>query len=107
VLNQLSKPTVPVPLISPEQFAAQKSESKGIALADAVPNDGKKSKSGGGIDAIGMSSQRPQSVTVTIQNIHVMENAHYNNVPESLPDLGRAITEHIVNAVRDAELALG
>lgn len=106
VMKELSKAMIPK-VESPEQFAAKKSE-KGIAISDAVPNDEKKKRgSGGGIDAVGFSSQRPQSVTVTIQNIHVMENAHYNNVHESLPDLGRAITEHIVNAVRDAELALG
>lgn len=108
LLKQLSKPTVPVPLMSPEQFAAKKSE-KGIAIADAVPNDEKKKRgsNSGGIDAVGFSSQRPQSITVTIQNIHVNENPQYNTVTESLGDIGRMVTEVIVNAVRDSELALG
>lgn len=108
LLKQLSKPTVPVPLMSPEQSLAKKAE-KGIAIADAVPNEDKKRRgsNSGGIDAVGFSSQRPQSVTVTIQHLHVNENPQYNTVTESLGDIGRMLTETIVNAVRDSELALG
>lgn len=108
LLKQLSKPTVPVPLMSPEQSLAKKAE-KGIAIADAVPNEEKKKRgsNSSGIDAVGFSSQRPQSITVTIQNIHVNENPQYNTVTESLGDIGRMVTEVIVNAVRDSELALG